>query len=89
MSSAVVLPGKHRGSTGKQACLSPCEFEAFVRDYSGRLLAVAKRFLRSEEDAADAVQDAFLSAFASRSTFRRNSTVYTWLYRIVVNDSEC
>lgn len=67
------------------ATLSASDFEIFVREYAGRLLAVARRFLRSEEDADDAVQDALLSAFAARHSYRGNSTVYTWLYRIVVN----
>ena len=59
--------------------------EALVRQHGGRLLAVAGRFLRTEEDSADAVQDAFLSAFRSLEGFDRNSTLGTWLHRIVVN----
>jgi RNA polymerase sigma-70 factor (ECF subfamily) len=49
------------------------------------MLAVARRFLRTEEDSADAVQDAFLSAFRSLDSFKGNSAVGTWLHRIVVN----
>jgi RNA polymerase sigma-70 factor (ECF subfamily) len=60
-------------------------YDALVRDYGGRLLAVARRMLRSEEDANDAVQDAFVSAFASIHRFRGGSSLYTWLHRIVVN----
>ena len=59
--------------------------EALVRQHSGRMLAVARRFLRTEEDSADAVQDAFLSAFRSLEGFQRNSALGTWLHRIVVN----
>jgi RNA polymerase sigma-70 factor (ECF subfamily) len=59
--------------------------DALVCEYGGRMLAVARRMLRSEEDAADAVQDAFLSAFASIHRFRGSSSLYTWLHRIVVN----
>ena len=58
---------------------------ATVRQHGGRLLAVARRFLRTEEDSADAVQDAFLSAFRSLEGFERNSALGTWLHRIVVN----
>jgi RNA polymerase sigma-70 factor (ECF subfamily) len=58
-----------------------------VRHYGGRLLAVARRFLRSEEDSADAVQDAFLAAFRALPTFEGKSTLGTWLHRIVVNAS--
>jgi RNA polymerase sigma-70 factor (ECF subfamily) len=77
--------GLPQRTADKQGGLSPHDLEVFIRDYSGRLLAVAKRFLHRDEDAADAVQDALLSALQSRHTFDGNSTVYTWLYRIVVN----
>ena len=59
--------------------------EALVRRHGGRMLAVARRFLRTEEDSADAVQDAFLSAFRSLDGFEGNSALGTWLHRIVVN----
>jgi RNA polymerase sigma-70 factor, ECF subfamily len=59
--------------------------EALVRQHGGRMLAVARRFLRTEEDSADAVQDAFLSAFRSLDRFKGNSALGTWLHRIVVN----
>jgi RNA polymerase sigma-70 factor (ECF subfamily) len=49
------------------------------------MLAVARRMLRREEDAADAVQDALTSALASIHRFQENSQLYTWLHRIVVN----
>lgn len=65
--------------------LSLGDFESFVRDYMDHLRAVATRMLRCEVDAADAVQDALLSAFVAREKFQGDSTVYTWLYRIVVN----
>ena len=60
-------------------------FETLVRDYGGRLLAVARRFLRNEEDARDALQDAFLSAFRSIHRFEENSRLSTWLHRILIN----
>jgi RNA polymerase sigma-70 factor (ECF subfamily) len=59
--------------------------ETLVRRNAGRLLAVARRFLRSEEDRADAVQDAFISAFCSLNSFQGHSSLATWLHRIVVN----
>ena len=60
-------------------------FEELVRTHGGRMLAVARRFLRGEEDARDAVQDAFLSAFRSVDRFEGQSRLSTWLHRIVVN----
>jgi RNA polymerase sigma-70 factor, ECF subfamily len=59
--------------------------EALVRRHGGRMLAVARRFLGTDEDSADAVQDAFLSAFRSLEGFERNSALGTWLHRSVVN----
>lgn len=60
-------------------------YEALVRAYGGRMLAVARRFLRSEEDARDAVQEAFLNAFRSIDRFEGQARLSTWLHRIVVN----
>ncbi len=58
---------------------------ALVRRYGDRMLAVARHRLRCEEDSADAVQDAFLSAFHSLETFAGRSSLGTWLHRIVAN----
>jgi RNA polymerase sigma-70 factor (ECF subfamily) len=69
----------------QQGILSTRDLDVFASEYGDRLLAVARRLLRSAEDAADAVQDAFVSALAARRSFQGESTVYTWLYRIVVN----
>ena len=60
-------------------------FERFVREQGPRLLAVCRRFLRNEEDARDAVQEAFLSAFRSIGRFEQGSRLGTWLHRIAVN----
>jgi RNA polymerase sigma-70 factor, ECF subfamily len=60
-------------------------YETVVREHGGRLLSVARRMLRNEEDARDAVQDAFLSAFRSLEEFQGTARLSTWLHRIVVN----
>jgi len=62
-------------------------FEQLVRSTSGRLLAAARRLLRNEEDARDAVQNAFVRAFQSLSRFRQESSILTWLHRIVINEA--
>jgi len=59
--------------------------EVLVHNYGGRMLAVARRLLRCEEDSADAVQDAFLSAFRSLDRFAGQASLATWLHRIVLN----
>jgi RNA polymerase sigma-70 factor, ECF subfamily len=60
-------------------------FEAMVRLYGGRLLAVARRFTRNDEDAQDVLQSAYLSAFRSLNDFEGACQLSTWLHRIVVN----
>lgn len=60
-------------------------FEVVVQRYGGRMLAVARRLLRDEEDARDAVQDAFVSAFRGLGRFEGGAQLGTWLHRIVVN----
>jgi RNA polymerase sigma-70 factor, ECF subfamily len=60
-------------------------FEEVVRAESGKLLAVTRRILPIEEDARDAVQDAFLFAFRSLDRFQGNAKLSTWLHRIAVN----
>jgi RNA polymerase sigma-70 factor (ECF subfamily) len=63
----------------------PDAYETLVRTYTPRLLAVARRMLPTDEDARDAVQDAFLNAFRSIDRFEGQAKVSTWLHRIVVN----
>jgi RNA polymerase sigma-70 factor (ECF subfamily) len=60
-------------------------FELMVRIYGGRLLAVARRFVRDEDDARDVLQTAYLSAFRALNEFEGNCQLSTWLHRIVVN----
>ena len=60
-------------------------FDELVRLAGDRMLAVARRMLGREEDARDAVQEAFLSAFKSLDRFDGRSQITTWLHRITVN----
>src|SRR5688572_31966136 len=60
-------------------------FEAIVRTHGGRLLSVARRFLGNEEDARDAVQDAFIRAYKAIDSFEERAQLSTWLHRILVN----
>ena len=56
-----------------------------MRAHSGRLLSVARRFLGNNEDAQDAVQDAFIRAYKAIHTFEARAQLHTWLHRILVN----
>jgi RNA polymerase sigma-70 factor (ECF subfamily) len=60
-------------------------FETMVRLFGGRLLAVARRFVKNEEDARDIVQSSYLNAFRSLAEFEGHAQLSTWLHRIVVN----
>jgi len=63
----------------------PDAYEALVRRHSAALLATCRRILRNEEDARDAVQDAFVAAHRSLDRFEGKSGLGTWLHRIAVN----
>jgi RNA polymerase sigma-70 factor (ECF subfamily) len=63
----------------------PDAFAELVRRHRDRLWAVALRTLGDPEEAADAVQDALLSAYRAAAGFRGDAAVTTWLHRIVVN----
>jgi RNA polymerase sigma-70 factor, ECF subfamily len=63
----------------------PLAFTELVRRHRDRMWAIALRTLGDPEEAADAVQDAFISAFRSAGGFRGQAQVSTWLHRIVVN----
>jgi RNA polymerase sigma-70 factor, ECF subfamily len=60
-------------------------FETLVRKFGPRLLAKARRYLRSEDDARDVLQDAFLCAVRSIGNFKGDSRLSTWLHRIIIN----
>ena len=60
-------------------------FGVLFTRHKDRLWAVAVRTLGDPEEAADALQDAMISAFRQAGGFRGDSAVTTWLHRIVVN----
>lgn len=60
-------------------------FAELVRRHRDRLWAVALRTLGDREEAADALQDALVSAYRRAGSFRGEAAVTTWLHRVVVN----
>jgi RNA polymerase sigma-70 factor, ECF subfamily len=60
-------------------------FGLLVAHHRDRLWAVAVRTLGDREEAADALQDALLSAYRSAASYRGEARVTTWLHRVVVN----
>jgi RNA polymerase sigma-70 factor, ECF subfamily len=63
----------------------PDAFGTLFLRHRDRLWAVALRTLSDPEEAADALQDAMISAFRRADSFRGDSAVTTWLHRIVIN----
>jgi RNA polymerase sigma-70 factor, ECF subfamily len=60
-------------------------FAILVRRHQDRLWAIALRVMRNPDDAADALQDAYIAAFRRAGSFRGDAAVTTWLHRVVVN----
>lgn len=53
--------------------------------YSKKMLAVSLRYAKSQPEAEDILQEAFIKIFKNIASFRRESKLYTWIKRIVVN----
>src|SRR4051812_30393178 len=60
-------------------------FETLVRQYDQAVLKLAYHLTRSEQDAQDIYQEAFLKAYRHVGNFRFECSFYTWIYRIVTN----
>ncbi len=60
-------------------------FEDLVRHYDQAVLRLALHLTRSEADAQDIYQEAFLKAFKNIGSFRFECSFYTWIYRIATN----
>lgn len=60
-------------------------FAELVRANGGRMLAVARRILKCDDEAHDATQEAFLQAFRAIDRFQGEALLSTWLHRITVN----
>lgn len=60
-------------------------FNRLVSKYHSKMINLAGHLIRSEDDAPDVVQEAFIKAFRYLPNFRGDSLFSTWLYRIVTN----
>jgi RNA polymerase sigma factor (sigma-70 family) len=61
-------------------------FEQLMRQYNRRLYRLARATLRDDAEAEDALQDAYFAAYRSIDQFRGESTLSTWLSRLVLNE---
>jgi len=62
-------------------------FRIVVEKYSSRLYWHIRRLVILHEDADDALQNTFISAWKNIGEFRNESSLYTWLYTIATNES--
>jgi len=62
-------------------------FEELVNRYEGKILRLTRNITGNREDAEDAMQDAFLKAYAHLDGFQQDSRFYTWLVRIAANEA--
>ncbi|MER9844054.1 RNA polymerase sigma factor [Mesorhizobium australicum] len=65
----------------------PDAFRAIMKVHNQRLYRIARGILRNDAEAEDVVQEAYVNAFASLAAFRGQSTLATWLSRIVINEA--
>jgi RNA polymerase sigma-70 factor, ECF subfamily len=63
----------------------PDAFAELVARHQDRMWAISLRIMRNKEDAADALQDAYISAFRRAGSYRGDAQVTSWLHRVVVN----
>lgn len=62
-------------------------FEKLVRKYEGRVFRLAQTIAHRREDAEEIMQNAFVQVFKNISRFRGDSSFYTWLARITINEA--
>lgn len=91
MPLALVKPHDGHGSDAQLARRIAAKdltaLQVLMRQHNQRLYRVARSILRNDADAEEAVQEAFYKAYQGIASFRGDSSLSTWLVRIVVNES--
>lgn len=64
------------------------EFRALVAEYHVKVYNLIYRYIGDAQEAEDLTQDTFVCAYRAWATFRGDSAVFTWLYRIAINLSK-
>ena len=60
-------------------------FASIFEEHKGKIYSVCLRMTNNAAEAEDLTQDAFIQVFRKLATFRGDSTLATWLYRVAVN----
>lgn len=63
-------------------------FDTLCEEHYNKLYTFAFRMTGKKEDAEDVLQNAFLNAYKAYENFRHESSFYTWIYRIVINEAK-
>jgi RNA polymerase sigma-70 factor (ECF subfamily) len=62
-------------------------FNKLISDYKERLYWHVRKIVIDHDDANDVLQNTFIKIFNNINTFKENSSIYTWMYRIATNES--
>jgi RNA polymerase sigma-70 factor (ECF subfamily) len=81
------LPDDEASLVARAARRDAAAVRAIMQRYNRRLYRMARSILRDDAAAEDAVQSAYLNAFRSLAEFRNQSSLGTWLTRIVINEA--
>ena len=87
----ITLPGASAGEGADANLIRAAQkgdgdaFERLVRSYDQSVLRIAFNLLRSQDEARDVYQEAFLKVYRNLNSFRFDCSFHTWLYRIVTN----
>ncbi len=92
--SLSILTGAHAGLSeedarilrGLQAGIEEA-YEELIERYEQQLYGMIYRLLGNQMDAADVVQEIFLKVFRTINSFREQSSLRTWIYRIAINEA--
>ena len=79
---APILALPYAASAARPARMPEALFADVYATYAGRMRQIAVRITRNDADADDAVQDAFMRIYEKYGTFRQESSLWTWIYRI-------
>jgi RNA polymerase sigma-70 factor (ECF subfamily) len=86
MESILAGNEEERSMAQRVAAGDRTQFEKIMRRYNQRLYRLARAALRDDAEAEDALQEAYLAAYRSMGRFRGESSLSTWLSRLVLNE---
>ena len=62
-------------------------FNKLLSDYKERLYWHVRKIVIDHDDANDVLQNTFIKVFDNINSFKQNSSIYTWMFRIATNES--